>query len=92
MIMLSALSMPMVPARTAALEILTAVSTRRADLPTSLALARTTLPDERDQALAVRMQEAEVARTAEPFGQHMLQHQPQKVRAGITGRHALRNG
>ena len=36
-----------------------------------------------DQALAVGMQEAEVARTPETFGQHMLQNQPQEVRAGI---------
>ncbi len=35
-----------------------------------------------DQTLAVGMQKAEVARTTEAFGQHMLQDQPQKLRAG----------
>jgi 16S rRNA (cytosine967-C5)-methyltransferase len=40
------------PARLAAFNILMAVSAGRADLPATLALSRTTLRDERDQALA----------------------------------------
>ena len=40
------------PARVAAYEVLRAVSSRRADLPAALALARARLPDERDRALA----------------------------------------
>ena len=35
-----------------------------------------------DQAFAIGMQEAEVARPPKTFRQHMLQHQPQKLRAG----------
>ena len=35
-----------------------------------------------DQALAVGMQEAEVARPPETFRQHVLQHQPQELRTG----------
>ena len=35
-----------------------------------------------DGACAVGMQEAEVAGAAKPSGQHMLRHQPQKVRPG----------
>ncbi len=35
-----------------------------------------------DQAFAIGMQEAEVACPPKSFRQHMLQHQPQKLRAG----------
>lgn len=35
-----------------------------------------------DQALAVGMQKAEIARPPEAFGQHMLQDQPQEMRTG----------
>ena len=35
-----------------------------------------------DQAFAIGMQEAEVARLPKTFRQHMLQHPPQKLRAG----------
>ena len=34
-----------------------------------------------DQALAVWMQEADIARPSEPLGQHMLQYQPEEIRA-----------
>jgi 16S rRNA (cytosine967-C5)-methyltransferase len=40
------------PARTAALEVLRAVNSRRSDLPSALARVRAHLPDERDRALA----------------------------------------
>ncbi len=40
------------PARIAAYEILTAVSSGRADLPTAIAFARVSLQDDRDRALA----------------------------------------
>ena len=43
------------PARTAAYEILTALSGGRADLPTAIARARARLPDERDRALAAEI-------------------------------------
>jgi 16S rRNA (cytosine967-C5)-methyltransferase len=43
------------PARVAAYEILRAVSTGRTDLPAGIAAARTTLRDERDQALAAEI-------------------------------------
>lgn len=35
---------------------------------------------QRDQALAVGMQKAEIARPAKVLRQHMLQHQPEEVR------------
>lgn len=38
--------------------------------------------NQRNQALAVGVQKPEVARTPEPFGQHMLEEQPQERRAG----------
>ena len=41
-----------------------------------------------DQALAVGVQKAKVARTPESLGQHMLQHQPQELCAG-HGRYAI---
>lgn len=43
------------PARVAAYDILRAISTGRADLPTSIAAARTSLSDERDRALAAEI-------------------------------------
>ena len=43
------------PARVAALDVLTAVSAGRADLPAALAHARATLGDERDRALAAEI-------------------------------------
>ena len=41
-------------ARVAAFDILQAVSSERADLPSALAHARETLGDERDRAVAIR--------------------------------------
>ena len=35
-----------------------------------------------DQAFAIGMQDAEIARAAEALGQHMLQHQPEELRTG----------
>ena len=35
-----------------------------------------------DQALAIRMQKTVIARPPKSLGQHMLQHQPQKIRTG----------
>ena len=43
------------PARIAAYEILSAVSTGKADLPTAIALARSGLRDDRDRALAAEI-------------------------------------
>jgi 16S rRNA (cytosine967-C5)-methyltransferase len=43
------------PARVAAYDILCAISSGRADLPTALAAARSGLPDERDRALAAEI-------------------------------------
>ena len=43
------------PARIAAYEILSAVSAGNADLPTAIALARASLNDERDRALAAEI-------------------------------------
>ena len=43
------------PARVAAFDILTAISAGRADLPTAIALARGSLHDERDRALAAEI-------------------------------------
>lgn len=43
------------PARVAAFHISSAVSSGRADLPEAMAAARTTLPDERDRALAAEL-------------------------------------
>ena len=43
------------PARTAAFDILSAVSAGRADLPTAIAFARATLADDRDRALAAEI-------------------------------------
>src|SRR5215470_6229142 len=43
------------PARTAAFDILSAVSAGNADLPTAIAFARATLTDDRDRALAAEI-------------------------------------
>src|SRR5438045_8894581 len=43
------------PARVAAYDILRAISTGSADLPTAIAFARERLPDERDRALAAEI-------------------------------------
>ena len=42
------------------------------------------LEEAQDELLdfAVRMQEVEVARTPETLGHHMVQHQPEELRAG----------
>jgi len=40
---------------------------------------------QRDQALAVRMQEAEVAGPAKALGQHVLDDQPQELGRGNAG-------
>src|SRR5438045_4037463 len=49
------------PARVAAYDILRAISTGSADLPTAIAFARARLPDERDRALAAAIEYLSVA-------------------------------